>query len=415
MRYTITFNEDDYSRLTLHLFEDRTVEQAAYLLCGVSRSDEEVRLLVREVLPANDILEASPHHMKIPSRSFTRALKKADLRNESFVFVHSHPPEADGFSPQDDVQEKELSRTASNRIKNPGPHGALILSRPEKPLGRIWLKGGGFALVESVRIMGRRFRFYFGESGKDEIPPFFDRQVRAFGKEIQILLGRLNVGVVGAGGTGSCVAEQLIRLGVGSITVADYDLFDRTNINRVYGTRLIDQSIAKVKLIQRTVANIGLGTKLRIIHKPITFESALRPFRECDIIFCCTDDQWGRSLLNRMAYYYLLPVFDMGVKIDSYQGTIRSIEGRVTTIMPPEACLSCRNRIQADAINNEVELATNPELAEKRREEGYASELPDPDPAVIPFTSAIASSAISEFLHRITGFMGTERTSSEVL
>jgi hypothetical protein len=116
-----------------------------------------------------------------------------------------------------------------------------------------------------------------------------------------------------------------------------------------------------------------------------------------------------------MAYYYLLPVFDMGVKIDSYQGTIRSIEGRVTTIMPPEACLSCRNRIQADAINNEVELATNPELAEKRREEGYAPELPDPDPAVIPFTSAIASSAISEFLHRITGFMGTERTSSEVL
>lgn len=405
MHYTMTFHEEDYSRLIEHLFADRSVEQAAYLLCGVSRSDEENRLLVREVIPVTEMTEASPTHMKIPSRSFTRALKKVDQDHGSFVFVHSHPLGFPGFSLQDDAEELKLSRTASNRIKNPGPHGALVLSDPEKPVGRVWLQDGTFSPIERIRVIGRRFRFYFGGSIEDEIPQFYDRQIRAFGKDIQTLLCRLHVGVVGAGGTGSCVAEQLIRLGVGRITVADSDTFDATNVNRVYGTRAIDQDIPKVKLIQRMAAEIGLSTKLRIIPKPITFESAFRPFRECDVIFGCTDDQWGRSLLNMMAYYYLLPVFDMGVKIDSNEGVIRSIEGRVTTLMPSEACLFCRKRIQAETIRHEVEQATNPDLTEERRKQGYAPELRDHDPAVIPFTSGIASSAISEFLHRLTGFM----------
>ena len=58
-------------------------------------------------------------------------------------------------------------------------------------------------------------------------------------------------------------------------------------------------------------------------------------------------------------------------------------------------------------------------LSEADREaqirDGYAPELEDAAPAVIPFTSATASAAMGEFLHRLTGFMGSERQSSEVL
>src|SRR3989442_2474424 len=46
--------------------------------------------------------------------------------------------------------------------------------------------------------------------------PFFERQVLAFGAESQALLQQLHVGVVGVGGTGSAVVEQLARLGVGT-------------------------------------------------------------------------------------------------------------------------------------------------------------------------------------------------------
>jgi hypothetical protein len=47
--------------------------------------------------------------------------------------------------------------------------------------------------------------------------------------------------------------------------------------------------------------------------------------------------------------------------------------------------------------------------------EGYADELETRAPSVIPFTTAVASYAISEFLHRLTGYMGEERVSNEVI
>jgi hypothetical protein len=55
--------------------------------------------------------------------------------------------------------------------------------------------------------------------------------------------------------------------------------------------------------------------------------------------------------------------------------------------------------------------------AELRRliKAGYADELPDPSPAVISFTSTVASLAVSELIHRLTGYMGKNRQSNEVL
>jgi len=53
------------------------------------------------------------------------------------------------------------------------------------------------------------------------IAPLFDRSVRAFGADIQAALGDLRIAVIGAGGTGSAVAEQLVRLGVRHLTLID--------------------------------------------------------------------------------------------------------------------------------------------------------------------------------------------------
>jgi tRNA A37 threonylcarbamoyladenosine dehydratase len=85
-------------------------------------------------------------------------------------------------------------------------------------------------------VIGNVFHFYFNDNSNTEIPVFFDRQVRAFGKDIQRLLGRLHIGIIGVGGTGSSIAEQLIRLGVGSLTISDDDFFEHSNVNRVYGS-----------------------------------------------------------------------------------------------------------------------------------------------------------------------------------
>jgi molybdopterin/thiamine biosynthesis adenylyltransferase len=415
--YSVTFLEEDYLSLQRLLAANAEVENGAYLLCRQAHTPAETRLLVREVIPieAQHVLEASPVHMKIASASFRRAMKKANDEKCGFVFVHTHPNSLKGHSAQDDREENSLFRTAYIRIHTDIVHASLVFTSEGVSAGRVWLRDGTTQPIETVRIIGKRFRFWFSSEVATPVPEFFDRQVRAFGSDLQKLLARLKVGIVGMGGTGSAVIEQLTRLGVGELVVADGQTFEASNVNRLYGSRTIDQDIAKVKIGQRLVADIGLGTKLSVIDRPVTYRSAFLPFRECDIIFGCTDEEWGRSLLSRASIYYGIPVFDIGVRIDSEEGVIRSIQGRVTTLLPGAACLFCRGRITAERVGIESQRETNPEAAAARVREGYAPEVEDPAPAVIPFTTTVAASAVTELVHRLTGFMGAERDSTEVL
>ncbi|MCC8973833.1 ThiF family adenylyltransferase [Bradyrhizobium brasilense] len=416
MRYSVTFLEKHYEALETHLAAS-TDEQAAFLICRIAQTDNETRLVVRNCVPVtgDDILEQSPVHMKIAPRAYTRAMKRANDEKSCLLFVHSHPTGYPDHSGQDDVEEAKLFKTAYTRIRTPGVHGSLVLTPKGISSARVWLADGTTADVERIRIIGRRIRFWFSEAGAAELPPFFDRQVRAFGPDVQRLLSRLRIGIVGVGGTGSCVLEQLIRLGVGTLIISDGETFESSNVNRVYGSRIVDDTVAKIKIAQRLAADIGLGTKLELIDKPISYQSALKRFRDCDIILGCTDDELGRSLLNSFAIYYYVPIFDMGVKIDSEHGVIRSIQGRVTTLMNGAACLHCRGRISAERIAAQAKWEADPEGAQALEDEGYLPELGDPAPAVVAFTTAIAASAVTEFLHRLTGFMGADRESTEVL
>ncbi|MCP3368692.1 HesA/MoeB/ThiF family protein [Bradyrhizobium cajani] len=416
MRYSVTFLEKDYEALEAHLAAS-TDEQAAFLICRISQTDNETRLLVRACIPVtgDDIIEQSPVHMKIAPLAYIRAMKRANDEKSCLIFAHSH---ANGYldhSDQDYIEEEKLFRTAYTRIRTQGVHASLVLTRQGFSSARVWLPDGSTVDIERIRIIGRRARFWFPKSGTVEVPSFFDRQVRAFGPDIQRLLSRLRVGIVGVGGTGSCVLEQLIRLGVGTIMISDGETFESSNVNRVYGSRVVDDTLAKIKIAQRLAADIGLGTKIELIDKPVSYQSALKRFRECDIVMGCTDDELGRSLLNSFAIYYYVPVFDMGVKIDSEDGVIRSIQGRVTTLMNGAACLHCRGRISAERVAAQAKCETDPEGAKALEDEGYLPELGDPAPAVVAFTTTIAAGAVTEFLHRLTGFMGPDRESTEVI
>lgn len=134
--------------------------------------------------------------------------------------------------------------------------------------------------------------------------------------------------------------------------------------------------------------------------------------RDCDIVFGCTDKELPRAILQQLALRYSIPVIDLGVLIDSHEGKILSVHGRITTLKAGEACLFCRGRISAERIRIETLSDEDRQLQIK---DGYAPELETPAPSVIAFTSGTASLAVSELLQRLTGFMGEDRQSSEVL
>jgi molybdopterin/thiamine biosynthesis adenylyltransferase len=187
------------------------------------------------------------------------------------------------------------------------------------------------------------------------------------------------------------------------------------NLTRVHGSERVQVGGKKVRVVEAHAQRIGLGTSVIPVERPITFRSAAEVLKKCEVVFGCTDDQWGRSILTRLALYYYIPVFDKGVKIDSEHGSIRSVQGRVTTLLPGAACLFCRRRLDANAVASESIAASDPAAAEGLRREGYIPELEGSVPAVISFTTMLASWAICELLHKLTGFMGDARASTEAL
>jgi hypothetical protein len=305
--YTLTFSEEVYQSVTEHLWKDDN-ENAGYLFAKLCRTDSEIRLIVREFFPVecSDILEASPLHLSISSSSFVRALKHADGAKECFIFVHSHPEDTKDFSPKDDKEEAKLFSCAYNRIHHDAVHGSLVFPRESKPKGRIWLEDRSCEPITRIRVIGNRFQFFDNDDpgNTGDALEHFDRQVRAFGKDGQQVLSGLHIAIVGCGGTGSATAEQLARLGVGRLSLYDGDRFDKTNVNRVYGSTVKDQGVKKTEIMKRTIDSIGLGTIVKTYGFVHDKETA-KTLRSADVIFGCTDDEFGRSVLNEIAIRYL--------------------------------------------------------------------------------------------------------------
>jgi molybdopterin/thiamine biosynthesis adenylyltransferase len=277
------------------------------------------------------------------------------------------------------------------------------------------LPTGVTAPMERIRVIGDRFRVATDLDATEVRLNFFSRQVLAFGEELQKLLHRLTIGIVGMGGTGSAVAEELVRLGVGKLIIADIQDLEDSNVTRVYGSRVGDAGMPKVEVMRRHSNEIGLGTIIDPIPGNVTRRDVIERFRECDLIFGCTDREWGRSILTRFALYYLVPVFDLGVKVHSEGGKVKAVEGRITTLLPGAACLFCRERISGNVIAAEVLAENDPGEYELRTRQGYVPELRTNAPAVIPFTTSVAAFAINELLHRLSGYMGDDRATTELL
>lgn len=410
MKHTLTISEHHLERLLEDVFSKPGNEGAAYLLCGTSITVNETRLLVRDVVPVRDdeYLVREPYRLSIDSGSYARVAKQAVAAKASVVFVHSHPEGIADFSEQDDREEPKLMTFFNQRLPDK-VSGSLVVSGPQTMSGRVWVDGC-WVTLDRVRLLGPRFKFLHRDTGAPQ--PWFDRQVKAFGGDLQACLNRLHIGVVGCGGTGSAVSEQLCRLGVGTLSLFDGDKLEESNVTRVYGSTVSDAGSNKALVLGRYLRSLGLGTKVHDFDQFISVEEVAKNLRDCDVVFGCTDSEAPRGLLVLLALRHLIPVFDVGVKISSSNGTIIDINGRVTTLYPGNACLFCRERISAARIAFEQ---LSPEDQRSRIREGYAPELADRDPAVIMFTTAVAAHAVSELLHRLSGFMGSERNSTEAL
>lgn len=418
--YSLTMREDHEAMLRAHLLRGDSAEHAAYVICNraaIRRDpwDHEAheKYLSAEVIPVADdqVLASTPGLITWSTASFVRTLKQASACGQTVAVVHNHPAGMTVFSAQDDANEPDLAQLAVNRNGEGTKILSLLLTADRQWAGRVWLypRQGAHAPLRMVRILGRRLDLHYGGRGSTAGPSTFHRQALAFGRALNDDLSHLRVGVVGCGGTGSAVAMLLARLGVGQIALFDNDIVDRTNLNRLHGARQQDADIMrpKVDTVAASIAAMGLGVRVVPIESWVDDPQCRDALRACDIVFGCTDDHDGRLFLNRFAYYYLVPVIDMGLAIDvsdSEPLQLRALDGRVTVLTAHDACLMCRGVISVGAAQSDALKRADPEAYERRKAEAYVAGGGNPAPAVVTFTTELACMAVNEMIQRLQGF-----------
>jgi molybdopterin/thiamine biosynthesis adenylyltransferase/proteasome lid subunit RPN8/RPN11 len=400
---TITFSAHAPLWYELLASLDREEESAGVILAGIADDGNRLTLCANAVrwVPDSHYLTRTAHELVVPSAAWMPALRQACDEGWLPIWFHTHPGGRAAPSIKDDAVEAALSDSFPTRA-GCGRYASLILAgTPERPTfsGRL-IDAGKTHPIDRVRVAGPHVTMLFASRPSD-VAPLYDRQVRAFGAAGQAILQRLRVGLAGAGGTGSATFEQLIRKGIGEIVCVDDDVVSETNVTRIYGSRMRDVGEAKVDVLARHAADIGLGTTVETHTARITDRAGMEALRTCDVVFGCTDDEAGRAILSRLAYYYLVPVIDMGVVIDARAGEVHGVFGRVTVMAPGEPCLACRGRIDPVAMRNE---ALGEEERQRLAAEGYAPGLGEPDPAVVAYTTAVSAAAVSELLERLFGF-----------
>jgi molybdopterin/thiamine biosynthesis adenylyltransferase len=394
------------------------IETGAVLLARPAGDGANLRLLGFELheVPEHAYERREAQQLLITSDGYVPALARADESGCIPIWLHTHP--GDGSCPEssrhDQVVDQQLSDLFRLRADS-DYYGALIVSIDGSNLTFTGHLDDGDSRMDIDRLLvvGDRLAVHAHyQSHLEPIPDLFDRHVRAFGGDVQRALGSLNVAVVGCGGTGSAVAEQLVRLGVRHLRLVDPDVLSASNVTRVYGSTVADVDRPKVDVLAEHLVRIAPDLHVDTMRSMLTVEATARAVSRADVVFGCTDDNAGRLVLSRLSTYMSILVIDCGVILSSAgDGTLDGIHGRVTTLAPGSACLVCRNRI--DTTRAASELLT-PEERVRLVDEGYAPALAGIEPAVITFTTAVAAAAVSELLERLTGY-GPEPVPSEVI
>jgi hypothetical protein len=352
---------------------------------------------------AHDYLEQGPYHLSVSPLYVSRLITLAENASGTVVMVHSHPFEGGRprYSPSDDFGEARTSESISKNLNGSPPVGSILVGK-QYLSARIWSGRPEKSAPASAAVLGPGSLFLHGSFKPGSIPKLLlDRQIRYLGEEVQSTLEDLHVGVVGLGGTGSAITEQLARMGVSRFTLVDPDTFEPSNWSRVYGSAWGHQKRgeAKVDIAMRNVRRISQRARCRPLPVSVLSRAVLEELASCDFIFSCVDRHGPRAVINELSYQCYVPVVDLGVGLGPALSGDRGGSVRATIIGPGMPCLFCQEIVRPELIMAEN---LSPEDYARRRAREYVPEILDAAPSVIAFTTLASAFGIILFLDALS-------------
>lgn len=396
--------EPHWRRISDQLAGAGALESAGIALATPVETAGRVRLLIRHVrLPEEaQYLERGPARVVLTPEFVAKATREAREQKLALVFFHSHPfTERARFSVVDDDGEAVLKAFVDRRAPDL-PHAAWVIG----------------TRLSQARLLGSRTSIEVMRAGPSVAVvseperasgPFteglsqYDRQIRVLGEASQTLLQSVKVGIVGLGGTGSIVAQQLAHLGVSDFKFIDPDVIEASNLNRVAGATLADVGIPKVDVAASLVKRIQPKATVRKVQDSVLRNAILPELLDCDVLFCCTDSHGSRYVLNEIAHRFVIPCFDCGVVIAVADGRVTHVSGRAQMLSPGLACLTCSSLLDAESVRRDL-------LSDfERASDPYIVGAQGVQPAVVSINAVVSSLTVTMFLGAFAGFPAQAR------
>ena len=165
------------------------------------------------------------------------------------------------------------------------------------------------------------------------------RAIKEFGYDIDWdTLKKFSIGIIGVGGLGCLSSELVVRCGVGTVVLFDFDKVDVINLNRcMYKPR--DVGLPKVEVAAKYLKEVNPDVNLRVYNKDImdiTFEETFeKELSQMDIVLNGLDNLAAREYLNAKCISLRVPYIDAGASRSGLSGYVHPI------IPFKTACAAC--------------------------------------------------------------------------
>ena len=138
--------------------------------------------------------------------------------------------------------------------------------------------------------------------------------------------------IIGAGGLGCPAALFLASAGVGTITVADHDRVDLTNLQRQIAHETASVGELKVQSLAWRMNAINPRVTINQIAERLDGEALLRAVAAADVVLDCTDRFTTRHAINRAC---------IAAKKPLVSGAAIRFDGQISVFDPRRAASPC--------------------------------------------------------------------------
>lgn len=337
-------------------------------------------------IPADDV------GVRIGSSAIRSAMEWGISGRQGVWHIHAHggrsrPPMLSATDEQDIPRSiQALTRSCETEV-----HGLLVLNR-DRGFADAWVPGVGRCSVTVIEV-GWPLVHLSEDFNHNTVDPRYARQ-DFLGPNAPAILARTRVGIVGAGGGGSHLCQQLAHLGIGDLTVFDPDIIEDTNLPRTVGAteRDVLEGRPKVAIVERLAMAVNSVGTVRALRA--RWQERPEELRRCHVVIGAVDTFAERREIEVACRRFLIPYIDIGM--DVFPGTrpVYRLAGQVVVTRPGGPCMRC------------VGFLTDECLGEEARKYGVAGGRPQ----VVWVNGVLASSAVGLAVDLITGWTGVRRS-----